>query len=373
VTSSGSLFAYDPSVSAAVSPTAAQTPAGSYVEAAALLTATGSSSSSVTDSTWDVVSGGSIPLNINDATTVGSTTTNTSYVYGNLLFGGTAPIEQITTPASGGATVRYLVSNQTGVQGVYSSSGALQELALYSLYGIQTIMSGTKVTPFGYQGSYTDSTGLIYLISRYFDPATDQFLSIDPDIANTDQPYVYAGDNPLNSCDPLGEDPALKGPASENPDQTVPAPVVMTLGLPVSVPAGEAVTILLPSVTGKVTIGASGPGVIVLTGTPKDPILGTAEPDVAVVSVVAKPEQRKQIVDGQTVKAGSTEIVLIVLPSPLISGPDEEKEDPDDNQQDIEEEPDANDADYTTSAVVQFGIEWTSYSKVAYVNGRKVT
>jgi hypothetical protein len=133
------------------------------------------------------------------------------------------------------------------------------------------------------------------------------------------------------------------------------------------------VTILLPSVTGKVTIGASGPGVIVLTGTPKDPILGTAEPDVAVVSVVAKPEQRKQIVDGQTVKAGSTEIVLIVLPSPLISGPDEEKEDPDDNQQDIEEEPDANDADYTTSAVVQFGIEWTSYSKVAYVNGRKVT
>jgi RHS repeat-associated protein len=230
VTSSGSLFAYDPSVSAAVSPTAAQTPAGSYVEAAALLTATGSSSSSVTDSTWDVVSGGSIPLNINDATTVGSTTTNTSYVYGNLLFGGTAPIEQITTPASGGATVRYLVSNQTGVQGVYSSSGALQELALYSLYGIQTIMSGTKVTPFGYQGSYTDSTGLIYLISRYFDPATDQFLSIDPDIANTDQPYIYAGDNPLNSCDPLGNDPAV--PEAQE--------VAMALALAVSMQAAAA-------------------------------------------------------------------------------------------------------------------------------------
>jgi RHS repeat-associated protein len=96
------------------------------------------------------------------------------------------------------------VSNQTGVQGVFSSSGALQELALYSLYGIQTIMSGTRVTPFGYQGSYTDSTGLIYLINRYYDPTTDQFLSIDPDAAQTGQPYAYTGDDPLNSTDPLG-------------------------------------------------------------------------------------------------------------------------------------------------------------------------
>ena len=63
-------------------------------------------------------------------------------VYGDLLFGGTAPIEQITTSSSG-TSVSYLVSNQTGVQGVYngsgSSLGAVQEMAIYSLYGIQTI------------------------------------------------------------------------------------------------------------------------------------------------------------------------------------------------------------------------------------------
>jgi YD repeat-containing protein len=92
VTSAVDLFAYDPSVSASLSPTAGQTPTGTYAEAAALLTATNSSGSSVTDSTWDVVSGGSIPLNVNDATTSSGTTTNTSYLYGNLLFGGTAPI-----------------------------------------------------------------------------------------------------------------------------------------------------------------------------------------------------------------------------------------------------------------------------------------
>jgi RHS repeat-associated protein len=77
-------------------------------------------------------------------------------------------------------------------------------MAVYSLYGNQTISSGSKVTPFGYQGSYTDSTGLIYLINRYYDPATDQFLSIDPAVATTDQPYTFSNDNPLNFEDPLG-------------------------------------------------------------------------------------------------------------------------------------------------------------------------
>jgi uncharacterized protein RhaS with RHS repeats len=41
-------------------------------------------------------------------------------------------------------------------------------------------------------------------INRYYDPATDQFLSIDPDVATTDQPYLFTGDDPLNATDPLG-------------------------------------------------------------------------------------------------------------------------------------------------------------------------
>jgi RHS repeat-associated protein len=168
---------------------------------------TATTASTATDSTWDSVSGSGVPLNINDASTTGSSTTNTSYIYGDLLFGGTAPIEQITTTSSG-TSVSYLVSNQTGVQGVYngsgSSLGAVQEMDIYSVYGIQTISSGSKVTPFGFQGSYTDPTGLIYLINRYYDPATDQFLSIDPDVAETNQPYVFTNDDPLNATDPLG-------------------------------------------------------------------------------------------------------------------------------------------------------------------------
>lgn len=195
------LYIYNPSVSSSVSPTARQTSSGASVAVGALVEASGTTST--TDSAWDVVAGGSVPLNINDATTTGSTTTNVSYIYGDLLFGGTAPIEQITTTSSG-ATAVFLVSDQSGVQGVFSSSGVTDELAVYSPYGTQTITAGSDVTPFGFQGSYKDSTGLIYLINRYYDPSTDQFLSIDPDVATTDQPYVFTNDDPLNAEDPLG-------------------------------------------------------------------------------------------------------------------------------------------------------------------------
>jgi uncharacterized protein RhaS with RHS repeats len=48
-------------------------------------------------------------------------------------------------------------------------------------------------------------------INRYYDPTTDQFLSIDPDVADTDEPYLYTGDDPLNSSDPLGLLPSTGG------------------------------------------------------------------------------------------------------------------------------------------------------------------
>jgi RHS repeat-associated protein len=212
------LYIYNSNVSSSVSPTGDQATAGTSLAVGALITASVPSSiGSTTDSTWDTVSSGTIPLNINDATTTSGSITNVSYVYGDLLFGGTAPMEQITTSSSG-TSVSYLVSNQTGVQGAYngsgSSLGAVQEMAVYSVYGVQSISLGSKITPFGFQGSYTDPTGLIYLINRYYDPSIGQFLSIDPDVATTDQPYLYTGDDPLNAEDPLGLSPATNALAA---------------------------------------------------------------------------------------------------------------------------------------------------------------
>jgi hypothetical protein len=45
------------------------------------------------------------------------------------------------------------------------------------------------------------------LINRYYDPTTDQFLSVDPDVTTTDKPYVFTNDDPLNVEDPNGLHP----------------------------------------------------------------------------------------------------------------------------------------------------------------------
>ena len=57
---------------------------------------------------------------------------------------------------------------------------------------------------FGFQGSYADASGLDYMINRYYTPTTDQFLSVDPDLLQTGQPYAFTTDDPLNMTDPLG-------------------------------------------------------------------------------------------------------------------------------------------------------------------------
>ena len=41
-------------------------------------------------------------------------------------------------------------------------------------------------------------------MNRYYDPATAQFLSVDPLVAETQSPYGYVDDNPVNNTDPSG-------------------------------------------------------------------------------------------------------------------------------------------------------------------------
>jgi RHS repeat-associated protein len=125
-----------------------------------------------------------------------------AYVYGPLLFGGAAPVEQISL-ASGEAS--FLASVPSGVQAVFTQSGVLQDEASYSTYGSQSDTT-TSASPFGFAGGYRDASGLVYLVHRYYDPATGQFMNVDPLDPITGQPYEYAGDNPINASDPLGLD-----------------------------------------------------------------------------------------------------------------------------------------------------------------------
>jgi hypothetical protein len=53
------------------------------------------------------------------------------------------------------------------------------------------------------------------LLNRYYDPSTEQFLSVDSDVAQTGQPYAFTADDPLNATDPLGLSGASDAKADE--------------------------------------------------------------------------------------------------------------------------------------------------------------
>jgi RHS repeat-associated protein len=133
---------------------------------------------------------GGLPLLLNDS--------RYSYIYGP----GGLPVEQI----DGESHVLFLHHDQQGSTRLLSStSGAVEGKASYDAYGNLIGSSGTASSPLGYDGQYTNAdTGLIYLRARSYDPATAQFMSVDPLAAVTRSPYGYVGDSPLNGTDPAG-------------------------------------------------------------------------------------------------------------------------------------------------------------------------
>ena len=77
-------------------------------------------------------------------------------------------------------------------------SGETTGTFTYGPYGALTGTLGTATTALGYAGQYTlGQSGLQYLRARFYDPATAQFLTRDPAVEITRQPFSYGGNNPL--------------------------------------------------------------------------------------------------------------------------------------------------------------------------------
>jgi RHS repeat-associated protein len=107
---------------------------------------------------------------------------------------------------SGGGSITYLHHDQQGSTRLLTgSTGIVTGSTTFDAYGNKTGSTGSSTTPLGYDGQYTSSdTGLIYLRARVYDPATTQFLSLDPAAALTRAPYGYGRSNPLTLGDPSG-------------------------------------------------------------------------------------------------------------------------------------------------------------------------
>jgi RHS repeat-associated protein len=128
---------------------------------------------------------------------------DSAYIYTNFI----APTEQVNL-ATG--TITYLVADALGsVRGAVSASGALTGTTSYDAWGNPTTSGGlAAVTPFGFAGNYADPTGLQYLLNRYYLPTEAQFLSVDSELSQTLQPYIYASGNPVSRIDPSGNSSA---------------------------------------------------------------------------------------------------------------------------------------------------------------------
>ena len=86
-----------------------------------------------------------------------------------------------------------------------NQAGAVTASYTYNAYGALTTHTGTADTPLRWNGQYQDTdTGLYYLRTRYYNPATAQFLTRDPLEAQTLSSYGYVGGDPLNFSDPTG-------------------------------------------------------------------------------------------------------------------------------------------------------------------------
>ncbi|MGH7641730.1 MAG: RHS repeat-associated core domain-containing protein, partial [Candidatus Dormibacteria bacterium] len=130
----------------------------------------------------------SLPLLIEDQ--------SQDFIYGP----GGLTLEQVS-----GTTADFFLHDWPGsTMGLASSSGSLVARYTYDAYGNLTSSSGSASTPLLFQGQFRDAeTGLYYLLSRYYDPATEQFLTRDPGSALI--PYAFAGGDPTNLSDPSGQ------------------------------------------------------------------------------------------------------------------------------------------------------------------------
>jgi RHS repeat-associated protein len=132
--------------------------------------------------TYDTL--GSVPLLLQDG--------STDLIYGP---GGSVVEQEVST------TPLFYVDDALGsTQWLLNLSGSVVGSFAYGTYGSVLSHTGTSSTPIGYAGYYTDSeTGFLYLVNRYYDSTTGEFITVDPLYGGTSNPTATgpgAGSSP---------------------------------------------------------------------------------------------------------------------------------------------------------------------------------
>lgn len=110
-----------------------------------------------------------------------------------------------------GGTSEYFLGDALGsVRQLTNQAGAISFAQNYDPYGVVTQTSGSSHTDYGFTGeSYGDSTQLIYLRARYYNPSDGRFTARDTFAGYIGQPqtqnrFSYTQNNPIRYTDPTG-------------------------------------------------------------------------------------------------------------------------------------------------------------------------
>jgi RHS repeat-associated protein len=149
-------------------------------------------------------SGNTTLLNGLLGTTASTTTAGTTYFTRD-------PSDTLISMRTSAGSSYYTLDRQGSVVALTNSTPANTALYSYGPYGTVT-ESGSQdtVNPYLYAGGYKDPTsGLLKFGQRYYNTGLGDWTQQDPldQINNVSQAnrYVYAGDNPINTRDPLGQ------------------------------------------------------------------------------------------------------------------------------------------------------------------------
>ena len=195
VGSATTTYGYDSAGQMTTSTTSAGTTTYAYGEGGLLATETAPGAAAPRQLTW----GGthSLPLLVSVSTD-------------DFLYGPTStPVEQVNVtaspPASNPAFVNYIGGVGQDFYATTTTSGQPTNTTTYGPFGTA---DGTSGTPFGYAGQYAGGpgtpSGFTNMRARWYAAGTGTFTTVDPALAATNQPYGYAGGDPVNGSDPSG-------------------------------------------------------------------------------------------------------------------------------------------------------------------------
>jgi RHS repeat-associated protein len=112
-----------------------------------------------------------------------------------------------------GAMYYYALDLPGNVSGMLDSAGALINRFTYAPHGgLQDSDVGMPSEPLRFSArEFEGETGLYFMRARYYDPAAGRFISEDPiGLDGGINPYVFAGNDPVNARDPLGLAPGCE-------------------------------------------------------------------------------------------------------------------------------------------------------------------